>query len=317
MRRITSLFCLLVVQLIFLSIAVFAQEEPNELTETSKMCLKCHAQNYYSFYNSTLDQTKKKRMNPFLQIDSMKYAQGVHGGFSCDDCHSSDYATYPHESKLKFEYMNTCQDCHVGDASYAHLHFDEIEQQSLTSVHAVKMGDAFKCEMCHNPHANQVVATSEKYTLQEIVAFDNNMCLSCHGDLSKFQTFTDNEIPEILKTHDWLPNQSLHFKNVRCIECHTPRTDTLMVTHNIRPKEEAIKNCVECHSSNSLLKGKLYKYLSKESRIKDGLPATIKNESYVIGANHNIFLRNASFVFFLLIVVGILIHLIIRIVNRK
>lgn len=296
---------------------VIAQENEIELTEKTKYCLSCHGQEYYSFLNYYTDMTEKKRMNPFLRIDSLAYKHGEHGSFSCDDCHSPDYETYPHNAELKLEFKYTCQDCHGGDPAYAHLHFDEIEIEAMNSVHAQRMGDAFKCEMCHNPHTNKLVASTNKHSIKEIVASDNVMCLSCHNDNSKYHIFSTQEGASITATHDWLPNQSLHFNSVRCIECHTATNDTMMVAHNILPKEKALKNCAECHSENNILQVKLYKYLSLESRSENGINASLKNEAYVIGANRNKLLNIASLLIFGIALGGIALHTIVRIIKRK
>lgn len=307
----------LMVFLWFVSGTSFALDEPTELAETTIYCLKCHGNEYYTFENTVTGSMEKKRMNPYIRIDSMGYKLGEHGSFSCDDCHSPDYATYPHNAELKLEYKYTCLDCHGGDPAYAHLHFDEIEQEAMASVHAQKLGEAFKCEMCHSPHTNRLVASTQKYSIQDIVAFDNGMCLSCHGDGNRYQTLVDHGQPELAKIHSWLPNQELHFRNVRCIECHTSRNDTMMVAHNILPKEQAVNRCAECHSTNSLLQEKLYKYLSSEERAEDGIKSAFKNKSYVIGKNRYEFLNVASIIIFGLVLLGVAFHTLLRILNRK
>ena len=294
-----------------------AQAEQTQLTEISQHCLSCHGSTYYSFDNEYTGMTEKKRMNPYLRIDSTHYMVGVHGTFGCIDCHSPDYENYPHNAELKLEFKYGCMDCHGGDPTYAHLHFDEIANEAFKSVHAEKMGEAFKCEMCHNPHSNKLVATTQKYSIDDIVAVNNNMCLQCHADDSRYHIFTDNDKPAIIETHNWLPNQSLHFKNVRCIECHTSSADTMMVSHNILPKEQAIKNCVECHSNDGLLQAKLYKYLTIESRTENGFASSLKNEAYVIGANRLPFLNYASVAIFALLMLGIGIHITFRIIKKK
>jgi hypothetical protein len=144
------------------------------------------------------------------------------------------------------------------------------------------------------------------------------MCLSCHNNLSKYQILTDHEKPELLKTHDWLPNQELHFLSVRCIECHTPTSDTLMVSHKILPKEQAVHLCSDCHSTNSILRTKLYKYHAEESRVDQGYyNAVILNEAYVIGANRNRYLNLLSLMFFGLALSGIGVHIVARIIKKK
>jgi hypothetical protein len=312
-RKYTSL---LVILWLFVSPAL-AQTKPVELNKIAKACLKCHSQHEYLIQNQVTGSTEKKQMNPLVRIDSLKFKQCVHGKFSCDDCHSPDYSTFPHKDGLKKEYLNTCQDCHVGDKAFAHLQFDEIDAQARNSIHAKNMGDAFKCEICHNPHTTKLVAISGNFSLHEIVAYDNSLCLSCHDDESRYHQFTDSIKPDIHETHEWLPNQGLHFKHIRCIECHTPKSDTLKVAHLILPKEEAIKGCIECHSENGFLEAKLFKYLSKNPVIIDGIPATTKNKMYIIGTNKNQLLIKASLIIFGLALAAILFHIIARLIKRK
>jgi len=307
----------LILFLWLLGINSYAREEQVELTKTTKYCLQCHGNEYYTFENPVTGLTEKKRMNPYLQMDSLGFKHGEHGAFSCDDCHSPDYGTYPHNSDLKLEAKYSCLDCHGGDPAYAHLHFDEIELEAMSSIHAEKLGDAFKCEMCHSPHTNRLVASSQKYGIRDIVAFDNGMCLSCHGDGNRYQTFVNHEQPVLEKIHAWLPNQSLHFKNVRCIECHTSRNDTMMVAHNILPKEQAVKRCAECHSTNSLLQDKLYKYLSTEARSEKGFASAFQNKSYVIGKNRYKALNKISLVIFGLVLAGVGLHTFLRVIKRN
>ena len=99
----------------------------------------------------------------------------------------------------------------------------------------------------------------------------------------------------MIKKHDWLPNQAAHFQNVRCIECHTKINNDIPVSHLIKPKEEAVKRCNECHSQNSILMASLYKFESKEQRRDGFFNGIILNESYVIGANRNEYLNLVSF----------------------
>ena len=128
---------------------------------------------------------------------------------------------------------------------------------------------------------------------------------------------TDKENPNILTTHEWLPNQRLHFRNVRCIECHAELNNDILVAHNIQDKEKAVRLCVECHSQNSLLMASLYKFQSQEKRNKLGFfNATILAESYVIGANRNYFLIISSLVIFGFVLLGIMIHLVLRIKTK-
>ncbi len=298
--------------------AAHCQDEEKLLDESSRVCANCHGNRYYSFHNSVTDLETRKRMNPYFFIDTVKYVNAIHSFFACQDCHSSEYETYPHPSELKLEPKFSCIDCHGGDETFAKYQFDEIDVEVQNSVHKLAHMDQFKCEMCHDLHSYKLTARDEQSKIKEIVMEDNQMCLSCHNNLSKYQILTSNEKPELLKTHNWLPNQELHFMSVRCIECHTPTSDTLMVSHKILPKEQAVHLCSDCHSTNSILRTKLYKYHAEESRGDQGYyNAVILNEAYVIGANRNRYLNILSLLFFGLALSGIGVHIVARILKKK
>jgi NAD-dependent SIR2 family protein deacetylase len=143
------------------------------------------------------------------------------------------------------------------------------------------------------------------------------MCLKCHADYDRFQLLSDREEINILTTHDWLPNQDAHFRNVRCIECHTKVNDTILVAHLIKQKSDAVKACNECHSQNSLLMSSLYKFQSKEQRKNGFLNGIILNESYVIGANRNQYLNNLSIIIFVILSGVIAVHTVFRIRKKN
>ena len=280
-------------------------------------CLKCHSQQTYSFHNDMMDTEERRLMNPFLIIDTVRLRAGVHQSFDCTDCHSYDYLTYPHAASLKLEPMMTCLDCHAGDESYAHYQFEKIDEEVQKSVHYQKFGNTFTCSKCHDQHYYSTTARTSS-SVVEIVENSNAMCLSCHNDMKQFSLISENEQLAVVDIHDWLPNQELHFKHVRCIECHTATEDDLMVSHNILSKAEAVRRCAECHSSNSLLKASLYKYQNLQQRAEDGtVKGLITNESYVIGSHQIPILKTISLIIFFATVLGIVIHLIFRIIIKK
>jgi hypothetical protein len=213
----------------------------------------------------------------------------------------------------KFE----CMDCHEGDEAYAQYNFEHIYEEYHESVHASKHDEEFTCWMCHDPHSYKINARSN-IPLKEVIVYDNSICLSCHADINKYQLISALANPNVLQTHEWLPNQSLHFRNVRCIECHSEIDESILVAHKILPKEEAVRLCVDCHSSNSILMATLYKYQAKERRNQIGFfNAAILSESFVIGANRNYFLSLSSVIIFIIIIAGIAIHITFRIITRK
>jgi len=283
--------------------------------EDNERCFKCHGEKVYEYTNENLGHEVKALMFPERIIDRQKFYRSNHKSFSCTDCHSQDYVVFPHAGELRMEQMYNCIDCHGGDEKFAKFHFEEIEEEYRESVH-FKLEDAgFTCWKCHGPHDYRInMRTSTN--IGETILYDNNICLNCHGNYDHFQLLTARQEINILQKHEWLPNQEAHFRNVRCIECHTRINDTVLVSHLIRPASEAVKRCNECHSQNSLLMSTLYKYESKEQRKGGFFNGIILNQSYVIGANRNEYLNGISILIFGIIVVVIGVHTFMRI-KRK
>jgi hypothetical protein len=176
--------------------------------------------------------------------------------------------------------------------------------------------EGFTCWKCHNPHTYQISIRNTE-NLTKTIAYDNSICLNCHSDFDRFQLLSDKKEINIIKKHEWLPNQAAHFQSVRCIECHSKANDSILVNHLLMPKDSAVRKCNECHSQNSILMASLYKFKSKERR-KDGFfNGVILNESYVIGANRNEYLNSFS----LLILIGVIgvigVHVFFRIIKVK
>jgi hypothetical protein len=276
-------------------------------------CFKCHGQSKYSYENSESKKTATKKMYAELIIDRSVFYESNHREFKCIDCHSEDYNTFPHKGNLRMEAKPNCLDCHGGDEKYAKFHFENIEKEFQESVHSEKHSQDFTCWMCHNPHTYKINARSNE-NIKQTIAYDNAICLNCHGNLSNYQLLTDKANPNLLTKHDWIPNQKLHFLSVRCVECHTKKiNDSTLVAHKILPKKEAVRNCDQCHSSNSVLMAALYKYKIKEIRSAKGFfRGVISNDSYVIGANRNYYLNVLSLIIAGFVILGIIIHAFLR-----
>ena len=298
-----------------------AQEEPEiapVTIEKNNECLKCHSQTYFFYFNEYAGRDVKERMNPLFIMDSATFYQSNHKTFMCTDCHSSEYeGTFPHPNHLRFEPSFACMDCHEGNEDFAQFHFEAIRDEFQASVHSEKHSDEFTCWMCHNPHSYHITARNGD-NLLETIQYDNEICLNCHSDQSEMGLLSDRPIYDMLNQHQWLPNNKLHFQKVRCIECHARINDTLMIAHNIQPKEKAVKLCVECHSQNSLLMASLYKHIRQETQEKQGfLNAAILSQGYVIGANRNYFLNYGSLAIFAMVILGIATHAILRYIYPK
>lgn len=310
-------YCLVLLVLFFLSGTFLDLNAQSYKNAQHHACLKCHSNQSYSFHNDVTGKEVKRLMNPYYILDTVAISAGVHKGFDCTDCHSTEYKTYPHQSNLKLEPLSTCLDCHGGDASFAKYKFEEIQEEFKKSVHYQVYGENFSCSKCHSQHTYVATARNSSNVL-EIVDYNNKMCLSCHNDMKKYNMVSGHKNPKLVEIHSWLPNQELHFAHVRCIECHTEVVDSLMVSHNILKKDKAVRNCVQCHSANSRLKASLYKYQNLQKRSENGnLNTVLANESYIIGTHQSPLLKLFSIIIFFLTIGGIIIHSGFRILKKK
>ncbi|HOW25523.1 MAG TPA: cytochrome c3 family protein [Bacteroidales bacterium] len=336
--------------ILIISPGIFAQEPgsnpaPKFVSENIE-CLQCHGRKTYFYHNEWTDMMVKERMNPYYIIDSALFYASNHRNFKCTDCHSSEYQSFPHSGLLRMELGYTCMDCHGGDENFADFQFERIEEEFIHSVHSTRHSEDFTCWMCHNPHTYRISARRD--LIPDVVAYDNEICLSCHANINKFQLLTDKINPGILEKHEWLPNQKLHFLSVRCIECHAEQENDMLVAHNIKSKEEAVRLCANCHSQNSLLFTSLYKYQLKESRREKGFLAAMalqwrknnlitamdsiaevndRNEStdgsvasvvppFIIGSGSNPLMNLISLILFFSGLLAVMVHVILRIIYK-
>ena len=287
--------------------------EVNYFVEDNEGCLKCHGEAKFILEDPLNDRSAVKRMGPSKIIDRDNFYTSVHKSFSCTDCHSGDFQTFPHSLDSRFEEPMMCMDCHGYDETYAKYHFEGIEAEFSESTHN---REGFSCWSCHDPHSYKAFMRNAD-DLKEAIFYDNNMCLRCHADFTKFSMLTDREEIVLVESHDWLPNQAAHFAKVRCIECHTEINDSILIAHKIMPKSSAIKNCTECHSKDSRLMHSLYKFESLEQRKGGFVNGIMINNSYVIGANQNVLLNRLSLLVFGMTLLVIVFHTYLRIKKQK
>lgn len=282
----------------------------------NERCLKCHGQGKYEYTNETIKKQIRALMCSERIVKREEFYKSNHKSFKCTDCHSDQYATFPHPGELRMEQKYNCIDCHGGDEKFAQYHFEEIDSDYMQSTHYKLQQEGFSCWKCHNPHTYRINVRNSA-NIKETIFYDNSICLSCHSNFDRFQLLTDRKEISILKTHDWLPNQAVHFQNVRCIECHTKVNNNILVSHLIKPKAEAVRRCNECHAQNSILMATLYKFQSKEQRRAGFFNGIILNESYVIGANRNEYLNIISLAIFVITLGVVGVHVAFRVKNKN
>jgi len=284
----------------------------SQFAEDNNRCFKCHGQPKYEYTNETLGKQVRAIMCSERIVRKDLFYNSNHKSFSCTDCHSEEYTKFPHSGELRMEQKYNCLDCHGGDEKFAQYHFEAVDSAYQQSTHYKLENDGFSCWKCHDPHTYKISVRNVD-NLKETITYDNAICLNCHSDYERYQLLSDKEEINIIKKHDWLPNQSAHFANVRCIECHTQINNKIPVSHLIKPKAEAVKLCNECHSQNSLLMASLYKFESKAQRRDGFFNGIILNSSYVIGANRNEYLNILSLIILLGVIGVIGVHIYFRI----
>ncbi len=285
--------------------------------EDNEQCLKCHAKNHVEFMAEDAEKPYKQKMYTECIIDTHAYYTSNHWNFKCIDCHTDEYATFPHRAELRFEAIAGCMDCHGGDPQYEEFMFDQIDQEYQKSVHFKLQSESFSCWSCHDEHYYKLNARNRKDDIRSAIQYDNDICLSCHANTKKYQLIANKMNPSILEKHDWLPNQPNHFKHVRCIECHAEYSDTLIVSHNILPKDKAVKKCAECHSGNSQLMASLYKYQLEEMGAFKLKTAGLMDQPVIIGGQRNTLLKLIGNLALFGAIGAVLIHFAIRLYRKS
>lgn len=223
-----------------------------------------------------------------LSLDPLALSHSVHGEMACTECHRRSYRRYPHPQQAERESFN-CVGCHADDAISATYDFNKIDAEYARSVHVApgaKRAEEFSCHSCHDPHVFDVSRVGQE--IAEIVRDGNQVCVSCHKRVQD----------PLSGSHDWLPKRDQHWSAVRCVECHTPVSDTpARISHQILPAEDSNRACVACHSKDASLLNSLYAYRSEEELARQGLLSkALFNEAYIIGMSRNPTLDRISLV---------------------
>ena len=244
--------------------------------------------------------------------DPKQFDGSNHTGMECKICHGQGYVAFPHAPEAK-KAISECGECHATKAL-------RVETQFKDSVHAKNLADKFTCQTCHDPHVYKVAV--KVGDPRKIVAQDNAMCVDCHNSDLRYASFsavlpTKKVRPDLYATHDFLPNARLHWSAVRCIECHTPMSPvkSLATSHEILGKDKSEKACVTCHSQDSALATRLYRFSAANVGTDLGFAnASVLGSAYVVGATRHPLIDRAVIALFGLTVAGLLGHGAVRIV---
>ncbi len=294
--------------LLLLSIAVLQATE-------NQSCLKCHGMANLS------EQTGPGRKQHSYHVALSGFEHSNHHSLRCSDCHVQGYSQYPHaEAKT----IPDCLGCHQDNSEF----LDGSEERTLLlrdmkkmktefeqSVHHSALKDSFTCVHCHNPH-RFVDQRGKNLSFEERIEWSNAVCLNCHNSEKQINELKTKEYvyrnPE--EIHAWLPSAKMHWKKVRCVDCHADfsgmeHNKEERFSHKINPKEKAVRNCNQCHSKESILTTRIYQMNMRKALEEEGLiKAFLWNNSYVIGATRNRWLDFFTLMLLVSGVGGIAIH---------
>lgn len=274
-------------------------------------CMACHAGPNRVVFDAKTRQSRSVT----ISIDDFRRAD--HGKIHCLECHAKGFATFPHRAKK----TNTCMDCHPrrengaeADKPYA---FDRIRKEFEGTLHFTEYvhaqerccgtatekpqpraaaapagggkpsseqspGQRFTCEHCHEPHYFKATRRIGEPNL--IRDNDNGPCLRCHED-GAAGPLADPAAPSLLAAHRYLPHAGLHLDRTRCIDCHTNARAT--VAHDLPEGRKADQGCNTCHSIDSVLLTRLYRYAGDSAPRLGFHNSRMLQDGYVMGSNRH------------------------------
>lgn len=282
-----------------------AQQE--KIRQANAECFACHSPE--GLKAPPKDGLDLQKLRGLLQHPDV-FGHSDHQRLACTKCHNEGYDEHPHADDAR-DMTSTCTDCHAGKAKI-------IEPQFEKSVHAKHLADTFTCTTCHDPHLMRLAERQSDAT--RIVAQDNRVCLGCHDSDDRFAQFAPEKKlrPLLDDIHAWLPNARLHWRSVRCVDCHTPEVAAgEMISHEVVGRDRAQRDCVACHSASSTLKTRLYRHLAKEEQQRLGFAnSVILATSYVPGATRHPLLDTLVLGAFAAMILGLLAHGLGRFLTR-
>lgn len=301
---------------------------------TRLQCMACHAGPDRFVHDP---ETGKIRN---VTIDMDAFHQGDHAETHCLECHTEGFDLFPHVHMKTY----TCMDCHPREDEHAAddepYEFHRIQEEFESTVHYTEYKDEkekccgtappdaakqaagaarsandkqrFTCEHCHDPHYFKATARIERAQL--IMRNDNEPCLRCHAD-DATGPLADPAEPSMVLAHAYLPHVELHMESTRCVDCHSSVKTT--VAHDLPEGKGADQGCNSCHSINSVLMGRLYRYEPPPVQTLGFHNATMLPDSYIMGAHRHWAMDWATYVLVGVSTLLILVHSGLRLAARR
>jgi hypothetical protein len=290
--------------------AIFVFLATGLICDENKECFRCHKM-------ESLSELQPDGSIRSFHISEKHFQISNHSKLSCSECHETGYKQYPHtaEEAVRSTDCNSChKDHHLFDFSNTNCEtqpaggcrtqekkeliakIDSIVTEFENSTH-FKNAKSIHCFTCHNPHTFNK-EEEKKAGLKNFISLENDVCLSCHTNKTKYTSYqkpdSKKEWKELAWVHEWIPSRELHWQNVRCLDCHSSYQNTNL-SHHILPSEDAVRNCNSCHTDKSILNDKLYKLYSQQEKERYGMINSILwNQAYIIGATRNVWLDGIS-----------------------
>lgn len=289
--------------------------------EKPLQCMACHSGVKRTDFPVKTGLTRSATISP------TDFRDADHGKVACLDCHVKGFSTFPHFRKK----TETCMDCHPrkeeGAAADKPYDFERIQREFEGTVHFTeyqhaaerccgtsaekrvppaaasapggsgeaggvkKAAQRFTCEHCHEPH----YFTATKRIKEPLLIRDNDNapCLRCHKD-DATDPLADPSASGLTAAHRYLPQVQLHLDGTRCIDCHTSVTST--VAHDLPAGKGADQGCNTCHSIDSVLLSRLYRYVGDTGSNTLGFNnSRMLQNGYVMGANRHRWTDAAAF----------------------
>ncbi|MDX1982602.1 MAG: cytochrome c3 family protein [Bryobacteraceae bacterium] len=237
-------------------------------------------------------------------IDKAKWNASVHASLGCTGCHDESFNEYPHKKKLE---KQDCTSCHTDNSGAYPM--GRIEHEVKASNHARLVDENFACTNCHSPHT--FVPVKKMASVSEAVRIANEACMECHAKPDEKTGDRKNAWSALSAKHTWIPRWELHTRAARCVDCHTPGKEETI--HLVLSAASAQRDCVACHSKDSILLTKLYQHAAQSTTSSQGVVnAVILNNAYMIGATKNEWLDRASLIGFAAVLGGVGLHALLR-----
>ncbi|HEY3412487.1 MAG TPA: cytochrome c3 family protein [Armatimonadota bacterium] len=236
-------------------------------------CLRCHSMGTFARRAPTGEVEN-------LSVNPKTFSASEIGALPCTRCHDAGFKRFPHPKRPPLQFAAVLG---KNKPDLAGAPLAEIQNEFKQSVHFQKHPTLFTCFRCHDPHSFR----RWREVTRQSVAERNAICLRCHASQENYSRIAGRRVPDLSVVHAWLPHAEIHMAQVRCLDCHASAVAPSH-SHLIMPKSQAVRDCVKCHSANTVLRDKLYKHERGQEMARLGFAnALIVNNTYVIGATRN------------------------------